>query len=173
MSATSVLIVDDEEPLARILGYGSAAQAPEWFTTAPAKAIAGTLEKLSLKVSDIDLFEVNEAFSVVSVANERKLSLDRSKVNVHGGAVALGVRPPAPRPSNPRRCALVATAILLIGLLGLGCRTPVEQIDVQGVEQIVRVEDRVEISRAELARRTIFPSVSSASPSCITSCSDA
>jgi acetyl-CoA C-acetyltransferase len=76
--------------LARITGHGSAAQAPEWFTTAPAKAIQGTLSKMSLKISDIDLFEINEAFSVVSIANEQKLGLDRNKVNVHGGAVALG-----------------------------------------------------------------------------------
>jgi acetyl-CoA C-acetyltransferase len=76
--------------MARITGYGSAAQAPEWFTTAPAKAIEGTLARMSLKVSDIDLFEINEAFAVVSIANEQKLGLDRSKVNVHGGAVALG-----------------------------------------------------------------------------------
>jgi acetyl-CoA C-acetyltransferase len=73
-----------------ITGYGSAAQAPEWFTTAPAKAISATLQKLSLGVKDIDLFEINEAFAVVSIANEQKLGLDRSKVNVQGGAVALG-----------------------------------------------------------------------------------
>ncbi len=78
------------KPLATIVGHGSAAQAPEWFTTAPAKAMGATLEKLNLKVEDIDLWEVNEAFSVVSVANEQILKLDRSKVNVHGGAVALG-----------------------------------------------------------------------------------
>lgn len=77
-------------PLATILGHGSAAQAPEWFTTAPAKAMGNTLEKLELKVDDIDLWEVNEAFAVVSVVNEQILKLDRSKVNVHGGAVALG-----------------------------------------------------------------------------------
>lgn len=76
--------------MATITGYGSAAQAPEWFTTAPAKAIQGTLSKLSLTVKDVDLFEINEAFAVVSVANERLLELDRSKVNVHGGAIALG-----------------------------------------------------------------------------------
>lgn len=76
--------------LATITGYGSAAQAPEWFTTAPAKAISGTLSKLNLTVKDIDLFEINEAFAVVSVANERLLELDRSKVNVSGGAIALG-----------------------------------------------------------------------------------
>jgi len=77
-------------PLARITGYGSAAQAPEWFTTAPAKAISSTLERMKLSVSDIDLFEINEAFSVVSIANEQKLGLDRAKVNIWGGAVALG-----------------------------------------------------------------------------------
>lgn len=76
--------------MATISGYGSAAQAPEWFTTAPAKAIQGTLSKLNLTVKDVDLFEINEAFAVVSVANERLLELDRSKVNVHGGAIALG-----------------------------------------------------------------------------------
>jgi acetyl-CoA C-acetyltransferase len=77
-------------PLATITGYGGAAQAPEWFTTAPALAIEKTLAKMNLKVADIDLFEINEAFSVVSIANEQKLGLDRAKVNVHGGAVALG-----------------------------------------------------------------------------------
>jgi acetyl-CoA C-acetyltransferase len=77
-------------PLATIVGYGQAAQAPEWFTTAPALSIEKTLARLNLKVADIDLFEINEAFSVVSIANEQKLGLDRSKVNVCGGAVALG-----------------------------------------------------------------------------------
>jgi acetyl-CoA C-acetyltransferase len=77
-------------PLATIVGYGGAAQAPEWFTTAPALAIEKTLKGLNLKVGDIDLFEINEAFSVVSIANEQRLGLDRAKVNVHGGAVALG-----------------------------------------------------------------------------------
>ncbi|MBK8009985.1 MAG: acetyl-CoA C-acyltransferase [Deltaproteobacteria bacterium] len=78
------------KPLARIIGYGGAAQAPEWFTTAPALAIEKTLQKLSLSTRDIDLFEINEAFSVVSIVNERLLKLDRSRVNVHGGAVSLG-----------------------------------------------------------------------------------
>jgi acetyl-CoA C-acetyltransferase len=77
-------------PIATITGYGSAAQAPEWFTTAPAKAIEGTLDRMKLRVEDIDLFEINEAFAVVSIANEQKLGLDRNRVNVWGGAVALG-----------------------------------------------------------------------------------
>jgi len=76
--------------LATITHYGSAAQAPEWFTTAPAKAITSTLTKANLTVKDIDLFEINEAFAVVSIANERLLELDRAKVNIHGGAIALG-----------------------------------------------------------------------------------
>ena len=78
------------KPIATITGHGSAAQAPEWFTTAPAKAIGKVLERLQLKVDDVDLWEVNEAFAVVSIANEQLLKLDRNKVNVHGGAVALG-----------------------------------------------------------------------------------
>jgi acetyl-CoA C-acetyltransferase len=94
----SMLIVASKEwaeakgltPLATIVGYASAAQAPEWFTTAPAKAMKANLERAQLNVADIDLWEVNEAFAVVSVANERALELDRAKVNVHGGAIALG-----------------------------------------------------------------------------------
>jgi acetyl-CoA C-acetyltransferase len=77
-------------PLARIVGYGGAAQEPEWFTTAPSKAISNTLGKLGLTVNDIDLFEVNEAFAVVALAVAQKSELDLQKVNVHGGAVALG-----------------------------------------------------------------------------------
>lgn len=77
-------------PLARVVGYGSAAQEPEWFTTAPSKAIAATLKRLGLSVNDIDLFEVNEAFAVVALAVSQKSGLDLAKVNVNGGAVALG-----------------------------------------------------------------------------------
>lgn len=77
-------------PLARVVGYGGAAQAPEWFTTAPAKAIEVTLRKLGLTVGDIDLFEVNEAFAVVALAVAEEAKLDLARVNVHGGAVALG-----------------------------------------------------------------------------------
>jgi acetyl-CoA C-acetyltransferase len=78
------------KPLARIAGYGSAAQAPEWFTTAPAKAIESTLKSMGKSVNDIDLFEVNEAFAVVALAVNQKEGLDPAKVNVNGGAVALG-----------------------------------------------------------------------------------
>jgi acetyl-CoA C-acetyltransferase len=77
-------------PLARIVGYGSAAQAPEWFTTAPAVAIDRTLTRLGLKTGDIDLYEINEAFAVVSMACTTTCGLDPAAVNVRGGAVALG-----------------------------------------------------------------------------------
>lgn len=77
-------------PLARVVGYGSAAQAPEWFTTAPAVAIERTLAKLGKRASDIDLYEINEAFSVVSLAVMQKAGIEADRVNVHGGAVALG-----------------------------------------------------------------------------------
>jgi acetyl-CoA C-acetyltransferase len=78
------------KPLARIVGYGGAAQAPEWFTTAPARAIDVTLKKLGLAVKDIDLWEINEAFSCVTMACKRLVGIDPQKVNVRGGAVALG-----------------------------------------------------------------------------------
>jgi acetyl-CoA C-acetyltransferase len=78
------------EPLARIVGYASVAQAPEWFTTAPAAAIESVTKKLGLRVGDIDLYEINEAFAVVAMACAKLCSLDLERVNVHGGAVALG-----------------------------------------------------------------------------------
>jgi acetyl-CoA C-acetyltransferase len=78
------------EPLARIVAQASAAKAPEWFTTAPADAVNKALAKASLTTDDIDLYEINEAFSVVSIANNDLLKLDPAKVNVHGGAVAMG-----------------------------------------------------------------------------------
>lgn len=78
------------KPLAKVLAYADAQQAPEWFTTAPAKAIPLALNKAGLKTTDIDLFEINEAFSVVSLANNKELNLDAQKVNVNGGAVSLG-----------------------------------------------------------------------------------
>jgi acetyl-CoA C-acetyltransferase len=76
--------------LGRIRGYAQHAQAPEWFTTAPAAAIERALQRSGLQRDDIDLYEINEAFSVVSIANNRLLGLDPARVNVNGGAVALG-----------------------------------------------------------------------------------
>lgn len=78
------------KPLARIVSFADAAQAPEWFTTAPAKAIPLALAKAKLSVADIDYWELNQAFAVVGLANTKELGLDPSKVDVNGGAVALG-----------------------------------------------------------------------------------
>jgi len=78
------------KPIAKILSYADAAQAPEWFTTAPSKALPKALKKAGLSKTDIDYFELNEAFAVVALANNKEMGLDSAKVNVNGGAVALG-----------------------------------------------------------------------------------
>ena len=78
------------KPLAKIRSYADAAQESEWFTTAPAKALPIALGKAGLSTSDIDFYELNEAFSVVGLANIKILDLDENKVNINGGAVALG-----------------------------------------------------------------------------------
>jgi acetyl-CoA C-acetyltransferase len=95
--AAGVILMSEEKaeklgftPLARIVSQASAAKKPEWFTTAPADAIPKAMERASLEKDDIDLFEINEAFSVVSLANEQILELDPEKVNIHGGAVSIG-----------------------------------------------------------------------------------
>jgi acetyl-CoA C-acetyltransferase len=77
-------------PLARIVAHATAAQEPEWFTTAPIEAVRRVLDRASLGLGDIDLFEVNEAFAVVALAFMQELGLSHDKVNVRGGAVALG-----------------------------------------------------------------------------------
>ena len=78
------------KPLARIISYADAQQAPEWFTTTPSKAIPIALERAGIQASDVDYFEINEAFSVVSLANNRIMKLDPTRVNVNGGAVSMG-----------------------------------------------------------------------------------
>lgn len=78
------------EPVARWVSHAGHAQAPEWFTTAPVKSMENALEKADLKASDIDLYEINEAFSVVTMAAMKELNLEHERVNVHGGAVSLG-----------------------------------------------------------------------------------
>ena len=77
-------------PIAKILGYADAAHEPEWFTTAPAKALPKALAKAGISQEEVDFFEFNEAFAVVGLANMKILGLDPSKVNVNGGAVSLG-----------------------------------------------------------------------------------
>jgi acetyl-CoA C-acetyltransferase len=95
--AAAIVVMAEEEaahlgltPMARIVGYAGAALAPEWFTVAPIEAIKLVLKKTGLAIGDIDLFEINEAFSAVSLAINRELGLDAKRVNVNGGAVALG-----------------------------------------------------------------------------------
>jgi acetyl-CoA C-acetyltransferase len=95
--AAAMVIVAEERvrslnltPMARILGFSQKALAPEWFTIAPIEAIQTLLRKLKLEADQIDLYEINEAFSVVTMAAIKELRLDPDRVNVHGGAVALG-----------------------------------------------------------------------------------
>jgi acetyl-CoA C-acetyltransferase len=95
-AAATVLTSADEaarlglEPLARIVGHTTWSQEPEWFTTAPVGAIRNLLDKVGWKVEDVDLFEVNEAFAVVAMAPIRELGIPHEKLNVNGGATALG-----------------------------------------------------------------------------------
>ncbi|MGD0768783.1 MAG: thiolase family protein [Tepidisphaeraceae bacterium] len=95
--AAAVIVLSAEDakrlgvtPQARILGYATASREPEWFTLAPIGAIGRLLDSLALKAADVDLFEINEAFSVVPLAAMKELGIGREKVNVKGGAVALG-----------------------------------------------------------------------------------
>jgi len=95
--AAAVLIMSAEKanelglsPIARIIAQASAAHEPEWFTTAPGKAIGKVLEKANLSANDIDLWEINEAFSVVTMAAIDDFKIDSTKVNIYGGAVAIG-----------------------------------------------------------------------------------
>jgi acetyl-CoA C-acetyltransferase len=78
------------KPIAKILSYADAEQAPQWFTTTPALAVPKAVAKAGLKMEDIQYWELNEAFSVVGIENTKRLKIDPSKVNVHGGAVSLG-----------------------------------------------------------------------------------
>jgi acetyl-CoA C-acetyltransferase len=95
--ASALLLMSKEKaeelgvtPIAKLIGYGDAAHEPEWFTTAPSKAVPVALKKAGLEISDIDYWELNQAFSVVGIYNTKALGLDPAKVDVNGGAVSLG-----------------------------------------------------------------------------------
>ena len=95
--AAAVIVMSEDRakdlgltPLATIEGYADAAQDPKWFTTAPAKALPKALAKANISLDDVELFELNEAFSVVGIANTKILGIETNKVNVQGGAVSLG-----------------------------------------------------------------------------------
>lgn len=96
------------KPLAIIRSYADAEQAPEWFTTTPSKAIPKALAKAGLEMSEVDFIELNEAFSVVGIANTQLLKLDPAKVNVHGGAVSIG---------HPLGCSGARIVVTLINVL--------------------------------------------------------
>lgn len=78
------------KPIAKIIAYADAALAPEWYTTAPAVAINTALKRAGLSIKDIDFFEINEAYAAVVLANQKILNINRSKINLYGGAVAMG-----------------------------------------------------------------------------------
>ena len=113
-AAALVLMSEDKAkelgitPLATILSYADAEQAPEWFTTSPSLALPKALAKANLSLHNVDYYEINEAFSVVSLANMQKLGIDAAKVNVHGGAVSLG---------HPLGCSGARILVTLINVL--------------------------------------------------------
>ncbi len=95
--ASAVVLISKEKaealglkPLAKIRGYADAEQAPEWFTTSPSIAVPLAVKKAGLKMEDIEFFELNEAFSVVALANAQKMNIPQDKMNVNGGAVSIG-----------------------------------------------------------------------------------
>lgn len=95
--AAAMVLVSEEKlkdlglnPLARIVSYADAEQAPEWFTTSPSIAVPQAVKKAGLKMNDIDYWELNEAFSVVGIENSKRMQLNPARVNLHGGAVSLG-----------------------------------------------------------------------------------
>ena len=96
------------KPIAKIIGYADAEQAPEWFTTSPSLAVPRAVEKAGLKMENIDYWELNEAFAVVGIENTRRMKLDPAKVNVHGGAVSLG---------HPLGCSGARIIVSLINVL--------------------------------------------------------
>jgi acetyl-CoA acetyltransferase family protein len=96
------------KPLAYVLGYADAAQEPKWFTTTPSIAIPKALKKAGLSIGDVDYFEFNEAFAVVGLVNSKILEIDDSKVNINGGAVALG---------HPLGCSGARIIVTLLNVL--------------------------------------------------------
>lgn len=122
-------------PLARIVGFGGAAQAPEWFTTAPARAVERTLQKLELKADAIDLWEINEAFACVTLACSRLIGISQEKVNVRGGAVALG------HPIGATGARILTT--LIHSLRERGSQRGLATLCIGGGEAIALVVERV------------------------------
>ncbi len=139
-AATLVVMAEEETPrlgltpMARIVGYAGAALAPEWFALAPIEAITLVLKKTGLTLADIDLFEINEAFSAVSLTINRELGLDPKKVNVNGGAVALG------HPLGATGARLVTT--LLHAMEARGARRGLVSLCIGGGEALAVIVER-------------------------------
>jgi acetyl-CoA C-acetyltransferase len=113
--AAAVVLISREKaealglkPIGRIVSYADAEQAPEWFTTTPSLAVPKAVAKAGLKMTDIDYWELNEAFSVVGIENSRRMNLDPAKVNVHGGAVSIG---------HPLGCSGARIIVTLLNVL--------------------------------------------------------
>jgi acetyl-CoA C-acetyltransferase len=113
--AAAVILMSKEKaeelgikPIAKIRSYADAQQAPEWFTTSPSKAIPEAVKKAGLTMDQIDYFEINEAFSVVAIANNKLMNIDPAKVNVFGGAVSLG---------HPLGCSGARIIVTLLNVL--------------------------------------------------------
>ncbi len=113
--AAAVMLVSEEKlkslglkPLAKILSYADAEQSPEWFTTSPSIAVPRAVEKAGLQMKDIEYWELNEAFAVVGIENSKRMNLDPSKVNLHGGAVSLG---------HPLGCSGARILVTLLNIL--------------------------------------------------------
>lgn len=139
--AAALVVAAEEEaarleltPMARIVGYAGAALAPEWLTIAPVEAIKLVLKKTGLSLGDIDLFEINEAFSAVSLAINRELGLDPKKVNVNGGAVALG------HPIGATGARILTT--LLYAMEARGARRGLASLCIGGGEALAIVVER-------------------------------
>ena len=123
------------KPIARIVASAGHAQAPEWFTTAPTGAIERVLARAGWKKDDVDLWEINEAFAVVSIANNKLLGLDPARVNVWGGAVALG------HPIGASGARVLVT--LLSALKDVGKRRGVASLCIGGGEGIALAVEMV------------------------------
>jgi len=140
--AAAVVVMSEErakisglKPMASIVGYTSYGTEPAWFTTAPVKAISSLLQRTDRSVAAVDLFEINEAFAVCSIAVNRELGLDSARVNVRGGAVALG------HPIGASGARILAT--LLHTLEDLDLRCGVASLCIGGGEAVAMMVERV------------------------------
>ena len=139
--AAAVVLMSEQEAqkrgsnvLAKLVSWGYHAQAPEWFTTAPAPAIANALAKAGWDAPQVDLWEINEAFAVVSIANNQLLGLDPARVNIWGGAVALG------HPIGASGCRLLVT--LVHAMAARGAKTGGASLCIGGGEGIALLVER-------------------------------